>query len=443
MEILGAVSAGVTLFSALESCSRNVRKCCRDVQCARTELRVIRNELSTCRYLAAYLDEVTNPIKGTVAKMCRQHKLDEKIKEQGLMAQSQIQDLLDKMEPLRDGTKASVIKQFITKCKWHFFKEDIQLPMATLASVKSSLTLFTFLLLLDGKISEMNQTPKSNAGERLTMLKKIRDLLKEVHRGEARLQRSMTELQRKLDQKGYDNQTVFIIGNIKDIMSTFQEIEQQQSSRSRRLLHEMGSPQTGAAPMTPTRSATRNKKPTAATMPSSSSSPDRSRASTVPLGSQSSQMAGATHKAGSTMRKHRDIGSSSYIHLGQPASVNHPNVETRRDNPCTLASSAALPLKMENQSMPRSANPSVKEERKSTKVCVYHDYGDESRECYERDLQSTELPEESEAGYSELISSTLSQKYCPMPPFDNEDLSGLKEKRRRAGGDKGEKHSHQ
>lgn len=173
MEFLGAVSAGVSLFGELEACGKSLRRFSRDIRMAKKEVKLLKYEIANCRVLASIFEEAISPVENRVMQMAREKNLDQRLRDQSRLAHDQIREITHKLKPLSRGRNSNGFEKFRAKVRWHFTKDDIQLPLAALASVKASLNLLSTLSILDSAITKLSKIPISDHGTKSQLLARM------------------------------------------------------------------------------------------------------------------------------------------------------------------------------------------------------------------------------------------------------------------------------
>ncbi|KAJ5169818.1 uncharacterized protein N7500_002601 [Penicillium coprophilum] len=153
-------------------------------------------------------------------RIAREEKLDQRLRDQSKLAHDQIREITHKLRPLHRG-KSTGFTKLQAKIRWHFTKDDLQFPMATLGSVKSSLNLLTTLSLLDSAVASFSRVPSSDHAGRVQALEKITALKKQARRTERQFSDSMKVLH---EQGRLDGQT-HSAGNTRVITIIIKEIE--------------------------------------------------------------------------------------------------------------------------------------------------------------------------------------------------------------------------
>jgi hypothetical protein len=172
MEIIGAVSAGVSLFGELEACGKSLRRFSRDIRMAKKEVKLLKYEIANCRILASIFEAIT-PVENRVIRMAREKNLEQRLRDQSRLAHDQIREITHKLKPLSPGRKSNGFEKFRAKVRWHFTKDDIQLPLAALASVKASLALLSTLSILDATITKHSKIPTSDLESKSQLLARM------------------------------------------------------------------------------------------------------------------------------------------------------------------------------------------------------------------------------------------------------------------------------
>ncbi|KAJ5088923.1 hypothetical protein N7456_012539 [Penicillium angulare] len=163
MEAVGAVSSVFAIYNQLELCGKRLHRLKHNFRIAKEEVNLLTDEVSACQALFGIFRHVSRPLENRVMQLARQEKLEETLQSQAAFAYQQISEITSKLEPLRKQSNANRFDQFIAKLRWHWTKDDIQLPLLTLASVKISLTAFTCLLFLDSCLANMKRPSLSEA----------------------------------------------------------------------------------------------------------------------------------------------------------------------------------------------------------------------------------------------------------------------------------------
>jgi hypothetical protein len=169
LETIGTVSAVVSLLGELEACGSNLRRFIRNVRYAKREIERIKTEVDVCIGLCTVFTSTVQHTKNQAMERARKKdfdNLERLIQGQAKIAHGQIRDLLDHLTPLHKRVRSSVVEQTWAKLRWHFSKDDLELPMATLGSVKGSLSLLSVIILLNDKISKVSQSKKFSEKEK-------------------------------------------------------------------------------------------------------------------------------------------------------------------------------------------------------------------------------------------------------------------------------------
>ncbi|KAJ5778498.1 hypothetical protein N7520_001744 [Penicillium odoratum] len=142
MEALGAVSSIFAIYNQLEECGKRLHRLKHDFRIAKQEVNLLADE---------------SPARKKVMELARKQQLEDTLSCQANFAFGQISEIVLKLEPLRKQSNASQFDQFIAKLRWHWTKDEVQLPLLTLNSVKISLTAFNCLFILEFWIADMKR----------------------------------------------------------------------------------------------------------------------------------------------------------------------------------------------------------------------------------------------------------------------------------------------
>lgn len=150
--------------------ARRLYRFYRTVQYAGSDIELLRKEVKVCRSLALMFNETTKEIQSPVKAKARESKIDRLIVEQSTEAYSRIERLLELLKPLHKGVNSNPIERLLAVIRWNFYKQEIQIPIASLASVKSSLQLLLTILMLDKNLSKIHTDSTLSKTERETLL---------------------------------------------------------------------------------------------------------------------------------------------------------------------------------------------------------------------------------------------------------------------------------
>ncbi|KAJ5259332.1 hypothetical protein N7478_012313 [Penicillium angulare] len=155
MEAIGAVSSIFAIYNQLEKCGKRLHRLKHNFRIAKQELNLLADEVSSCQSLFGIFSHISRPLDNKVMKLARQQQLEETLNSQATFAFGQIGEIFLRLEPLREHSNAGRFDQIIAKLRWHWMKDEVQLPLLTLVSVKITLTAFNCLLILDLCLRDM------------------------------------------------------------------------------------------------------------------------------------------------------------------------------------------------------------------------------------------------------------------------------------------------
>ncbi|KAJ5908310.1 hypothetical protein N7495_000992 [Penicillium taxi] len=121
-------------------------------KCAKKEVQLLIDEVLTCQMLADIFSDTSSLLESRVMQLAYEKKLDKLLQSQTISAREQIDHIMKRLKPLLDGDNDSRLNQCIAKVWWHFTKDETQVALVILGSVKSSLTLLSSLLTLDSLV---------------------------------------------------------------------------------------------------------------------------------------------------------------------------------------------------------------------------------------------------------------------------------------------------
>lgn len=78
--------------------------------------------------------------------------------------------MLKRLRPLDKRANSRSLEKLLAVIKWNLYRQEIQFPIGTLASVKSSLELLGTILLLDKNVSQIRFDHTLNQTERKSLL---------------------------------------------------------------------------------------------------------------------------------------------------------------------------------------------------------------------------------------------------------------------------------
>ncbi|KAI2785826.1 hypothetical protein POX_h09587 [Penicillium oxalicum] len=177
-------------------------------------------------------------------QLAREQQLEKILNSQATLAFGHIDDIVLKLEPLKADANATRFDKFIAKLRWHLTKDEAQVPLITLNSVKLSLTALTCLLVLDSSMADLRSQSISES-EKETMILQIKHLRRMINRQE----RCLRRLAKKMDGfMNTDSQPKWVI-NTKNMVVIMQEIKKEPIAEAEALIKENipGSP----IPMSP------------------------------------------------------------------------------------------------------------------------------------------------------------------------------------------------
>jgi hypothetical protein len=142
----------------------------RNVRYAGADIDMLRNEVKACRSLALMFNETTKEIQGQAKEKAHQSGVDQIIVEQATEAYSRIGRLLKRLEPLQKSANSNPMEKLLAMIRWVIYKQEVQVPIVILGSVKSSLLLLSTILLLDNNVSKIRSDSTLSQTERESLL---------------------------------------------------------------------------------------------------------------------------------------------------------------------------------------------------------------------------------------------------------------------------------
>lgn len=149
MEVIGGVSSALAIYNQLEKCGKRLHRLKHNFRIAKQEVNLLEDEISSCQSLFGIFSHISRPLDNRVMILARQQQLEETLNSQAAFAFEQIVEIFLKLDPLRKQSNASRFDQIIAKLRWHWMKNEVQVPLLTLVSVKITLSAFNCLLILD------------------------------------------------------------------------------------------------------------------------------------------------------------------------------------------------------------------------------------------------------------------------------------------------------
>lgn len=134
------------------------------------DIDMLRKEVRVFCSIVVVFNESTKEIQSQTKEKIRKRELDRMIVEQTTEAYRRIKMLLKRLEPLQESSKSNLLEKLFAMMRWNLSKEEIQIPIVTLASVKSSLQLLLSLLLMDKNVSKIQYDPTLTQDERKSLL---------------------------------------------------------------------------------------------------------------------------------------------------------------------------------------------------------------------------------------------------------------------------------
>ncbi|KAJ5740114.1 hypothetical protein N7533_012898 [Penicillium manginii] len=173
MEAFSTVAAGIALLSQLDACSISLRRFARDFRMAEEDLRLLRYEVQNCRILASMFYDAVAPLPTRVMQQALEQKLDQRLRRQSKLAHNQIRGIKLKLKPLYRSDHATSLGKVLAKIRWHFTKDELQLPLAALGSVKASLNLLGTIAMLELATINYSKIPESDLGKKSQLLSRM------------------------------------------------------------------------------------------------------------------------------------------------------------------------------------------------------------------------------------------------------------------------------
>jgi hypothetical protein len=78
-----------------------------------------------------------------------------------------------KLKPLYRSDHATSLGKVLAKIRWHFTKDELQLPLAALGSVKASLNLLGTIAMLELATINYSKIPESDLGKKSQLLSRM------------------------------------------------------------------------------------------------------------------------------------------------------------------------------------------------------------------------------------------------------------------------------
>lgn len=173
MDAFSAAAAGIALLGQLDACSMSLHRFIRDFRMAREDLLLLRYEVHNCRFLAGMFYDAVAPISTRVMQQAQENKLEQRLKCQSKLAHDQIRAIKKKLKPLYHKNPANSFNKFLATVRWHFTKDDLQLPLAALGSVKASLNLLGTIAMLELATNNYSKVPKADSKKKLQILSRM------------------------------------------------------------------------------------------------------------------------------------------------------------------------------------------------------------------------------------------------------------------------------
>jgi hypothetical protein len=142
----------------------------RNARYAGADIDMLRKEVDACRSLALLFNESTKEIEGQAKEKARQSGIDQIIVEQSTDAYSKIERLFKRLAPLQKSANSNPMEKLLAVIRWNIYRQEIQVPIVTLGSVKSSLQLLGTILLLDKNVSKVRFDSSLSQSERKSLL---------------------------------------------------------------------------------------------------------------------------------------------------------------------------------------------------------------------------------------------------------------------------------
>lgn len=173
LAVIGGVSAAGSIITETSKWAIKLCRLYRDLRFAMEEVKLARTEASNCENLITAFYDTTRSIQVQTTQRDQYRKLDHGIRQQSVTVRKQIDNILKKLEPLREKTDATKIQILEAMFRWHFTRSDASLLLKNLQCVKTSFILWSTLLALDQNNRILSRTNGNDFEERRVLLKKM------------------------------------------------------------------------------------------------------------------------------------------------------------------------------------------------------------------------------------------------------------------------------
>jgi hypothetical protein len=157
MEAIGTVASVFAIYNQLEQCRQRLHQLKHNFRIAKQEVNLLADKVSACQSLFGIFRHISHPLENRVMQLARAQNLEKILNSQATFAFGQIDDIMLKLKPLKKNSSATSFDKVIAKLRWHLTKDEAQLPLIMLSSVKISLTAFTCLLVLDCSVADLRR----------------------------------------------------------------------------------------------------------------------------------------------------------------------------------------------------------------------------------------------------------------------------------------------
>ena len=170
MEAIGTVASVFAIYNQLEQCGKRLHQLKHNFRVAKQEVNLLADEVSACQSLFGIFRHIGHPLENRVMQLARAQSLEKILNSQATFAFGQINEIVLKLEPLKKDTNASGFDKIIAKLRWHLTKDEVQVPLIMLSSVKISLTALTCLLVLDCSVADLRRPSLPESDKELIIL---------------------------------------------------------------------------------------------------------------------------------------------------------------------------------------------------------------------------------------------------------------------------------
>ena len=159
VEFVAAIAAFPPLITLCQQSSRSLYQWARSLPSARDKVRDLANETSIFAGLLMALHKILKD-SAKILKLKTTHtdvKICSNITRQAKVTMRLMNEMLDRLEPLRSNTRCSRMKTSWTRLRWYFHAEDFTKILLSMNSVKTSALLFMALVQLEQSIQECRE----------------------------------------------------------------------------------------------------------------------------------------------------------------------------------------------------------------------------------------------------------------------------------------------